>query len=213
MAVVNHDSRQVQFKIVYCGTPLGGKTTNLKYIHEHLPKRTRGDMVSIATTHDRTLFFDFLPVHATEIAGYLTRFQIYTVPGQKAFGETRKVVVRGVDGIVFVADSSPGRARFNAEALEAARSDLLAVGRDFDSVPVVFQFNKRDLPDAVSPEELDQQLGLRKPTFLACARTGYNVFATLDAATQEVLKGFHLTISRRNQEGGTGPQTREQVAV
>lgn len=213
MAVVNHDSRQVQFKIVYCGTPLGGKTTNLKYIHENLPGPARGDMVSIATAHDRTLFFDFLPVHATEIAGYLTRFQIYTVPGQKAFSETRQIVLRSVDGIVFVADSSPERARFNAEALDATRNDLLAMGRNLDSLPVIFQFNKRDLPDALPPEEIDQQLGIKKPTFLACARTGYNVFSTLDAATQEVLKEFHFKRARRSHGAGAGAPSKEQVAV
>ena len=213
MAVVNHDFRQVQFKIVYCGTPLGGKTTNLKYIHEHLPGSSRGDLVSISTARDRTLFFDFLPVHATEIAGYLTRFQIYTVPGQKAFTETRQVVLQGVDAIIFVADSAPGRAQFNVEALEATRNDLLALGRNFDSLPVTYQYNKRDLPDAVPPEELDQQLGIGKPAFLACAKTGYNVFSTLDAATQEVLKEFHFHRSRRSRKAGNGAPTKEEVVV
>ena len=119
MAVVNHDKRTVGFKIVYCGTPLGGKTTNLIYIHEQLTPKVRGDLVSIATARNRTLFFDFLPVHATEIAGYQTKFQLYTVPGQEVFDETRQVVVTGVDGIVFVADSDPGRMEANLESLEA----------------------------------------------------------------------------------------------
>lgn len=191
MAVVNHDKRTVGFKIVYCGTPLGGKTTNLIYIHEQLTPKVRGDLVSIATARNRTLFFDFLPVHATEIAGYETKFQLYTVPGQRVFDETRQVVLTGVDGIVFVADSDPSRMEANLESLEATRNAVEALGRSLESIPVAYQFNKRDLPGCVAPETLDDLLEIRSPAFLACANSGYNVFRTLDAVTQGVLRDFH----------------------
>ena len=191
MAVVNHDTREVQFKIVYCGTPLGGKTTNLIYIHDRLAPAMRGDMASIATEQERTLFFDFLPVHPTVIAGYDTRFQLYSVPGQKIYGETRRIVLTGVDGIVFVADSDPDRMEANLEALESTLEALRSLNRSFDRMPVFFQFNKRDLPNAMRPEEMDEALRVTRPTFLACANSGYNVFATLDAVTQKVLRDFH----------------------
>ncbi len=191
MAVVNHDTREVQFKIVYCGTPLGGKTTNLIYIHDRLAPAMRGDMASIATEQERTLFFDFLPVHPTIIAGYDTRFQLYSVPGQKIYGETRRIVLTGVDGIVFVADSDPARMAENLEALESTREALRSLNRSFERMPVFYQFNKRDLPDAMRPEEMDEALGVTRPSFLACANRGYNVFATLDAVTQKVLRDFH----------------------
>lgn len=202
MAVYNHDSREVQFKIVYCGAPLSGKTTNLIHIHERLAPGTRGDLVSIATARERTLFFDYLPVHATEIAGYRTRFQLYTVPGQKVYDETRQIVLRGADGIVFVADSDPERAGENLEALEATRDALRLLGRTTDRLPAVFQYNKRDLPRAMRPEEMDEALGVARPSFLACAKSGYNVFATLDAVSQEVLRHFH---TRRLQRDATLP--------
>lgn len=192
MAVVNHDTREVQFKIVYCGTPLGGKTTNLIYIHERLAPAMRGDLASIATEQERTLFFDFLPVHPTIIAGYDTRFQLYSVPGQKIYAETRRIVLTGVDGIVFVADSDPARMEANLEALESTREALSSLNRSFDRIPMFFQFNKRDLPGAMPPEEMDEALSVTRPTFLASAASGYNVFATLDAVTQKVLRDFHF---------------------
>lgn len=192
MAIVNHDTREVQFKIVYCGTPLGGKTTNLIYIHERLAPAMRGDLASIATEQERTLFFDFLPVHPTIIAGYDTRFQLYSVPGQKIYGETRQIVLAGVDGIVFVADSDPSRMDANLEALESTQEALGNLNRSFHRMPVFFQYNKRDLPNAMAPEELDHALGVTRPTFLASAKSGYNVFSTLDAVTQKVLRNFHL---------------------
>ena len=139
MAVVNHDKRVAGFKIVYCGTPLGGKTTNLIYIHEQLNPGLRGDLVSIATARNRTLFFDFLPVHATKIGGYETKFQLYTVPGQKVYDDTRQIVLTGVDGIVFVADSDPSRMEANLEALSATRKAIEALGGSLDSLPLVFQ--------------------------------------------------------------------------
>jgi mutual gliding-motility protein MglA len=191
MAVVNHDTREVQFKIVYCGTPLGGKTTNLIYIHQRLSPSLRGHLASIATEQERTLFFDFLPVHPTIIAGYDTRFQLYSVPGQKIYGETRRIVLTGVDGIVFVADSDPVRMDENLEAFESTLDALRGLNRSFERMPVIFQYNKRDLPNAMPPEEMDEALGVTRPSVLACAGNGHNVFATLDAVTQMVLRDFH----------------------
>ncbi len=189
--IVNHDTKDAQFKIVYCGTPLGGKTTNLQYIYNQLAPEHRGDLISIASNQERTLFFDFLPVNATEIAGYRTRFQIYTVPGQRVYANTREVVLTGVDGVVFVADSDPSRQDANREAFGAMMSALDAHGRDISDLPLTIQFNKRDIENAVAPEDIDEALAITTPSFLACATTGYQVFATLDHVTQAVLKKFH----------------------
>lgn len=191
MALCNHSKKEVSFKIVYCGTPLGGKTTNLIYIHKKLDPHFRGDLISLATEHDRTLFFDFLPVKASEVAGYQTRFQLYTVPGQKVYARNREVVLQGADGIVFVADSSPNRIEANLEALQSTRQGLEKVGLDPDEIPFVFQFNKRDLPTALPPYEMDETLGVSTASLLSCATSGYQVFATLDTITQIVLKNFH----------------------
>ena len=191
MALCNHSSKEVSFKIVYCGTPLGGKTTNLVYIHKKLDPHFRGDLISLATEHDRTLFFDYLPVKANEIAGYETRFQLYTVPGQKVYARNREAVLQGADGIVFVAESSPDRINDNLEALQSTRQGLEKVGLDPDTIPFIFQFNKRDLPNAVAPQDMDEFLGVSAPSILSCAMSGYQVFATLDTITQIVLKNFH----------------------
>jgi len=191
MAVVNHDKREIQFKVVYCGTPRGGKTTNLQYIHQKLDPHFRGDLVSIATSQDRTIFFDFLPVNSFEIAGYQTRFQLYTVPGQVVYGQTRDSVLNGADGIVFVADSSPERQEINAESLSCCMESLKNTGRDPDEFPIAYQYNKRDLYNAVPPFEIDEFLKIKSPAFPACAVSGYQVFATLDYVTQIILKDFH----------------------
>lgn len=199
MALVRHDSREVQFKIVYCGPPGGGKTTNLQYIHRRLDPGLRGDLVSIATERDRTICFDFLPVHETEIAGYRTRFQLYAVPGQRLLAETRRSVLAGADAVVFVADSSANRLEANLEAWQGCREDLAANRIDPGRIPFAYQYNKRDQADAMRPEDLDEVFGVRVPSFLACAVTGYQVFATLDWVTVGVLKGFHAShaVSKR----------------
>lgn len=199
MALCNHSAKEVSFKIVYCGTPLGGKTTNLIYIHKKLDPHFRGDLISLATADDRTLFFDFLPVKASKIAEYQTRFQLYTVPGQAVYAKPREVVLEGVDGIVFVADSDPERMQSNLEALQMTRQGLEKNGMDPDSVPFVFQFNKRDLPNAMSPHQMDEILEVNDPSFLTCATSGYQVFATLDAITQIVLKNFHHSAVTRHE--------------
>lgn len=199
MALCNHSAKEVTFKIVYCGTPLGGKTSNLIYIHKKLDPHFRGDLVSLATAEDRTLFFDFLPVRAAEIGGYQTRFQLYTVPGQTRYAKNREIVLEGVDGIVFVADSNPDRMAANLEALQTTRQGLERNGLDPDSVPFVFQFNKRDLPNAINPDLMDEILEVTDPAFLSCATSGYQIFATLDTITQIVLKNFHASTVNRQE--------------
>lgn len=205
MALVRHDSREIQFKIVYCGPPGGGKTTNLHYLHRRLDPAARGDLVSISTELNRTVCFDFLPVNASEIAGYRTRFQLYTVPGQEILAETRRAVMAGADGIVFVADSSPDRFESNLVAHQGYRDSLMMNNLHPDLIPVAYQFNKRDHPKAIRPEELDETFKVKGPSFLACAASGYQVFATLDYLSGEILKRFHDsrvdTIKGTNAEG------------
>ncbi len=193
MALVRHDSREIQFKIVYCGPPGGGKTTNLHYLHRRLDPAARGDLVSISTELNRTVCFDFLPVNASEIAGYRTRFQLYTVPGQEILAETRRAVMAGADGIVFVADSSPDRFESNLVAHQGYRDALMMNNLHPDLVPVAYQYNKRDHQKAISPEKLDEYFRVKGPSFLACAASGYQVFATLDYLSGEILKRFHVS--------------------
>ena len=203
MAVINHGRKQVRFKIVYCGTPFGGKTSNLIHVHQRLDARLRGDMISVATAANRTLFFDYLPVNATEIAGYETRFQLYTVPGQRIYDQTREIVLRGVDGLVFVADSAPEREEENLEALSVTAEVLNRLGRSLSSVPLVFQHNKRDLARAMPLSVMDRALNRRGlPAFPSVATTGYQVFATLEAVTQAVLRKFHRTTQLDTMAGG-----------
>ncbi|MDF1754602.1 MAG: GTPase domain-containing protein [Verrucomicrobiales bacterium] len=191
MAFCNHSRREVDFKIVYCGTPEGGKTTNLRYIHKKLDPHFRGDMISLATAENRTLFFDFLPVKATSINGYQTKFHLYTVPGQQVYTSNRAIVLQGVDAIIFVADSDPLRMNENLQAFQDTRQALEMNGLDPDEVPMVLQFNKRDLPGAMAPDFMDEMLNAQHPSFLTCALSGYQIFATLDHITQIVLKNFH----------------------
>ena len=194
MAVINHDTREVSFKLVYCGTPMGGKTTNLSYIHSRIGSDQRGDLVALATANDRTLFFDFLPVHTMVINGYKTKFMLYTVPGQVCYNATRQMVLRGADGIVFVADSDLDRMEENLIAWQGMIRNLADNGTPFGDLPAVLQFNKRDLPGAAPPAYMEYLLNAgsrRLPVFEAAAATGYNVFATLNALAQDVLHLFH----------------------
>ncbi|MES2708381.1 MAG: GTPase domain-containing protein [Verrucomicrobiota bacterium] len=198
MAVINHDTREVSFKLVYCGTPLGGKTTNLNHIHSRIRREQRGDMVTLATSGDRTLFFDFLPVRTMVINGYRTKFMLYTVPGQVRFNVTRQMVLRGVDGIVFVADSHLDRMEENLAALHGLRRNLEENGLSLDTLPAVLQLNKRDLPATAPVNYLEYLLNngpRRLPVFEAAATSGYNVFATLNALAQGVLRLFHQASS------------------
>ena len=210
MALVRHDSREVQFKIVYCGPSGGGKTTSLSYIHRRLDPALRGDLVSIATERNRTICFDFLPVHETLVAGYRTRFQLYAVPGQRMLAETRRSVLAGADGIVFVADSSRSRLTANAEAWTGCREALAANRIDPDRVPVAYQYNKRDQAGAIAPEDLDELFQVRNPSFLSCAVSGYQVFAALDWVIGGVLSGFHASLTTRKR-CRTGTEMEETV--
>jgi len=199
MAIINHGKKQVRFKIVYCGTPLGGKTSNLLHVHRRLDESLRGDMISVATASNRTLFFDYLPVNAVEIGGYETRFQLYTVPGQRVYDQTREIVLRGADGLVFVADSAPERMEENMEALTVTGAVLNRLGQSMSTIPVVFQHNKRDLARAMPLSAMNRTLNRRNlPSFPAVATTGYQVFSTLEAVTQMVLRRFHQSQARVN---------------
>lgn len=216
MALVRKESGEVQFKVVYCGPPCGGKTTNLKYIHRRLDSRWRGDMISVETEQNRTISFDFLPVHATKIAGYEVKFQLYTVPGQNVMKETRKAVMAGADALVFVADSDPGRREANQESYKDCLKCLVENRIDPSSLPIVFQFNKRDIPGAIPPHELDEMFRVTTPTFLASATSGYQVFATLDYVTQMILKGFSSQIVQKeahHSRVATGRKSRDAVVA
>jgi mutual gliding-motility protein MglA len=187
MAQIDHEAKEVRYKVVYCGPPEGGKTSNLRYIHRRLDSHERGDLLSIDSASGRTLAFDFLPVAADEIDGYRIRFQLYTVPGQESLQAMRQSVLAGADGIVFVADSTPARFQANRLALDSTIAALASNGLSWGDIPVVFQFNKQDAAALVPPEELDEYLGVRTASFLACATSGYQVFATLQAISESIL--------------------------
>ena len=190
MSIINYASREIQFKIVYYGPALCGKTTNLGYIHKRINPENRGDLVSLATAADRTLFFDFLPLNAVVIKGFVTKFQLYTVPGQVYYAATRKLVLQGVDGVVFVADSQSRQLAENIESLQDLHANLAEEGLDPRTLPLVMQYNKRDLPAAeVSTiEDLDETLNFRGvPHFAANAINGGGVFETLRSIASMVL--------------------------
>src|SRR5215218_10169104 len=176
MASVNPLSRELVFKIVYYGPGLGGKTTTLEHIHATAKPEHRGKLVSLATPVDRTLYFDFLPVRLPPIRGMNIRLQLFTVPGQVYFNATRKLVLTGADGLVFVSDSQVARADANLESLENLRENLSEQGRDLSQLPLVFQHNKRDLPDLLPIEELDATLNrFAAPSVGASAKTGIGI--------------------------------------
>lgn len=188
MVVINYNSREVSCKIVYYGPGLSGKTTNLQHVHDKVPGKTKGDLISLATDADRTLYFDFLPINIGDINGFTTKFQLYTVPGQVFYDATRKLVLRGVDGIVFVADSQSAKADENVESLDNLRENLAEYGLDLNTLPFVIQYNKRDLPDVMSVNELNELLNKRGwPVFEACASEGKGVFDTLKYVIKIVL--------------------------
>ncbi len=207
MAIVNHETKEVTFKIVYCGTPLGGKTTNLSYIHSKVGQDHRGDLISLATSSDRTLFFDFLPINTTIINGFHTRFQLYTVPGQVYYNATRQLVLRGVDGLVFVADSSAPRMEENTASFRSMCQNVMDNGSEPSRIPLVLQYNKRDLPDAVPLDYLNYLLngGGHHAAFESVAQAGQNVFATLNSVTQQVLSRFHQVTGTPEPSGGHQP--------
>ncbi len=189
MSFINYSSREINCKIVYYGPGLCGKTTNLQYIFTKTNPTARGKMISLATETERTLFFDFLPLSLGEIRGFKTRFHLYTVPGQVFYDASRKLILKGVDGVVFVADSQIERMEANIESIENLRDNLKEHGYDLDNIPYVVQYNKRDLPNAAPLDELKQLLNTTNvPDFEACATTGQGVFDTLKAVAKLVLQ-------------------------
>jgi mutual gliding-motility protein MglA len=188
MSFINYMAREINCKIVYYGPGLCGKTTNLQYIYERTNPDAKGKMISLATETDRTLFFDFLPLALGEIRGFKTRFHLYTVPGQVFYDASRKLILKGVDGVVFVADSQVGRIEANQESVENLRTNLAEQGYSLEKVPYVIQYNKRDLPEIATVEELREMLNpSAAPDYEAVARTGVGVFDTLKAVAKLVL--------------------------
>ena len=188
MSFINYSSREINCKIVYYGPGLCGKTTNLQYIYNKTNPEAKGKMISLATETERTLFFDFLPLSLGEIRGFKTRFHLYTVPGQVFYDASRKLILKGVDGVVYVGDSQMERMEANIESLENLRSNLQEQGYDLAKVPYVIQYNKRDLPNAAPMEQLRPVLNPTKvPEFEACATSGAGVFDTLKAVAKAVL--------------------------
>jgi len=191
MSFINYASREINCKIVYYGPGLCGKTTNLQFIYNKTAEESKGKMISLATETERTLFFDFLPLALGEIRGFKTRFHLYTVPGQVFYDASRKLILKGVDGVVFVADSQEERFDANIESLENLKDNLEEQGFDLEKIPFVIQYNKRDLPNVNSVEELSNLLNPRKvPELEGCAMTGEGVFETLKAVAKLVLNNL-----------------------
>jgi mutual gliding-motility protein MglA len=191
VSLVNFTTREITCKIVYYGPGRSGKTTNLHYVYGRVPDSRRGRMVSLATQTDRTLFFDFLPIDLGQISGFTTRFQLYTVPGQVYYNATRRLVLQGADGVVFVADSQARQLDENVESLQNLQANLLELGVDIRTLPLVMQFNKQDLPRELilQPAELDDALNFRSvPSFPADALHGSGVFETLKGISELVLR-------------------------
>jgi hypothetical protein len=191
MSMINYASREINCKLVYYGPGLGGKTTNLEYVYNKINPDTRGKLISLATEQERTLFFDFLPVDLGSIRGFKTRFHLYTVPGQVYYNASRRLILKGVDGIVFVADSQAERMDANIAAIENLYENLADYGYDPQNLPIVLQWNKRDLPNAVPVDELRAQLNpMGLAAFEAVAVDGQGVFDTLRAVSKQVLKSL-----------------------
>ncbi len=188
MSFINYSSREINCKIVYYGPGLGGKTTNLQYVYDKTNPDAKGKMISLATETERTLFFDFLPLALGTIRGFKTRFHLYTVPGQVFYDASRKLILKGVDGVVFVADSQLERMDANIESVENLKENLMEQGYDLAKVPYVIQYNKRDLDNIATAEELQKALNpMNVPWFEGVAPSGDGVFETLKAVAKQVL--------------------------
>jgi len=188
MSFINYMAREINCKLVYYGPGLCGKTTNLQYIYERTNPEHKGKMISLATETERTLFFDFLPLSLGEIRGFKTRFHLYTVPGQVFYDASRKLILKGVDGVIFVADSQIERMEANEESLENLHTNLAEQGYALEKLPFVIQYNKRDLPNVAGVEDLRPILNtMSVPDFEAVARSGVGVFDTLKAVAKLVL--------------------------
>ena len=188
MSFINYMAREINCKLVYYGPGLCGKTTNLQYIYERTNPDAKGKMISLATETERTLFFDFLPLSLGEIRGFKTRFHLYTVPGQVFYDASRKLILKGVDGVIFVADSQMERLEANQESVENLRTNLAEQGYSLEKIPYVIQYNKRDLPNVVDVPELRELINpMNVPDYEANARAGVGVFDTLKAVSKLVL--------------------------
>ncbi len=188
LSFINFAAREINCKIVYYGAGLGGKTTNLQVIYQKTAEQQKGKMISLATETERTLFFDFLPLDLGNVRGFKTRIHLYTVPGQVFYDASRKLILRGVDGIVFVADSQEQRMDANVEALDNLMSNLKEHGYDFNKIPYVLQLNKRDLPNILSPDDLNKELRKKNEAVIeAVAFQGIGVFETLKEIARQVL--------------------------
>ncbi len=195
MAIINQATKELQVKIVYYGPALGGKTTNLVQVHEHVQtaQGSKGKLVSLATNSDRTLFFDFLPIEAMAIKGFKTKFQLYTVPGQVIYNTTRQLVLRGVDGLVFVADSQYDKMEENVKSFGNLRENMKTLNQNLADIPYVVQYNKRDLPNVAPVEYLEFLLNngeQQVPSFTACAHKCEGVFESLNMITRLLLHKF-----------------------
>ena len=205
MAVYNYAGGEVNIKVVYYGPGLSGKTTNLEYMYSKLPRENKGKMVSMKTRTDRTLFFDFLPIEVGELAGLKVRFLLYTVPGQVYYNATRKLVLKGVDALVFVADSSPGSLDEDRESLGNLEENLNEIGMSLSTTPWVMQFNKRDIPGCMSKEMLDKELNTWKtPSFEAVASEGKGVYETFEGIAKLVFKQLRTELNQKDTGKATG---------
>ncbi len=191
MSMINYASREINCKIVYYGTGLGGKTTNLEYIYSRVNPDTKGKMISLATESERTLFFDFLPIDLGEVRGFKTRFHLYTVPGQVYYNASRRLILKGVDGLVFVADSQASRAEANIEAMHNLYENLETYGYELDKIPFAIQYNKRDMPSILPVTELRAQINpMGVPDFEGVAIQGKGVFETLSCVSKLVVQSL-----------------------
>jgi len=201
MVQINFAQKQINAKIVYYGPGMSGKTTNLEVVHQRAPAPNRGDLTSISTDGDRTLFFDYMPLDLGTVAGMRTCFQMYTVPGQVYYNSTRKLVLQGCDGVIFVADSQESMREQNIESLKNLEENLAEYGKNLADLPLIIQYNKRDMPGAVSVETLEADLNqYGAPSFEAVANTGQGVFPTLKALAAVVLKN----LSKESSANGAG---------
>ncbi|MGH9456429.1 MAG: GTP-binding protein [Thermoanaerobaculia bacterium] len=188
MTFINYAAREINCKIVYYGPGLCGKTTNLQWIYDKTNPQAKGKLISLATETDRTLFFDFLPLDLGTVRGFKTRFHLYTVPGQVFYDASRKLILKGVDGVIFVADSQEARMEANIESLQNLEKNLAEQGYELKALPFALQLNKRDLPSALPVDQLYSQLNYKgEPTFEAIAMNGTGVFDTLKAVAKQVL--------------------------
>jgi len=210
MVQINFARKEINCKIVYYGPGLSGKTTSLEVVHQRTPQGHKGELTSISTDGDRTLFFDFMPLDLGTIAGMKVKFHLYTVPGQVYYNSTRKLVLLGADGIIFVADSTPGRMDDNQQSMDNLRENLTEMGRDLNKIPLVIQYNKRDLPNPIAVAELEGKLNPNKvPTFETSARTGEGVFQALKAISALVLED----INSSDKKGSMGVAARKPAAA